>query len=108
MSVPGTFYRFRLLTACCLFVLLTIATAAYGAVDSGIWALVAAGTLGLGVIWGVRFVTKPAPFVRTWLYLPLGLLSVTAGLQSLFGLSAAPYAAGGGFLFWLVLVLVWF
>lgn len=102
MPRASFFFHFRLATARILFALLAFATFAFGGVDGWAKALIGVTVLATAAAWAVKRFTAGYRFEWSWLYAAVAAPAVIAGLQSLFGLSAHPYATAGRLVEWLV------
>ncbi len=99
-------YRFRLVSAVALLVLLAFAVMAFGAVDQ--WALMIfeIGVSLLSVAWAFRLALGAARPVWNPFYLPWGLVTAWTGLQYGLGLTVYRYRTAAEALKWLALWLL--
>lgn len=99
-------YRFRVVSAVSLLVLLAFAVMAFGAVDQ--WALMIfeIGVFLLSVVWAFRLALGAARPVWNPFYLPLGLVTAWTGLQYWLGLTVYRYRTAAEALKWLALWLL--
>lgn len=99
-------YRFRLLSAAALLVLLAFAVMAFGAVDQWALTILEVGVFLLSAVWAFRLALGAARPVWNPFFLPLGLVTMWTGLQYWLGLSVYRYRTAAEALKWLALWLL--
>ena len=99
-------YRFRLVSAVALLVLLAFMVMAFGAVDQWALTIFEVGVFLLAIAWAFRLALGKARPVWNPFYLPLGLVTAWTGLQYALGLTVYRYRTAAEALKWLAFWLL--
>ena len=94
-------YRFRQISSLGLIALTGFAVFLFGAVDSATVTIIQLALAALALAWAIRKLRQPYPFVASAFYLPPLVIVGTAGVQTLFSLSASVQATKSGLALWL-------
>lgn len=99
-------YRFRLVSAVALLVLLAFMVMAFGAVDQWALTIFEVGVFLLAIAWAFRLALGKARPVWNPFYVPLGLVTAWTGLQYALGLTVYRYRTAAEALKWLAFWLL--
>ncbi len=103
-----TLYRFRVLLAGGIFVLLVFAVLAFGAVDTWALSILELGAFALAAFMAIQMIFAGWRPVWNGIYIPWAVVALWTGLQAFLGLSVYVYRTEIQALKWLALGAVFF